>query len=135
MTEVTIVGDAPVDVTAEIVDGRVLVAAEVLPAVLGWTLKPEGLCRDDVCVPVRDRDAMIAGDQVDLVAAADALRRPAVVDTDVGIVAIALDREQRAAALQSLVAPDVTLHDLDGAPHALSQWSGQKRLLHAFSSW
>ena len=107
----------------------------MLPDALGWTLKPEGLCRDDVCVPVRDRDALVVGDRVDLVVAADALRRPVVVDADVGIVAIALDREQRATALQSLVAPDVTLHDLDGTPHALSQWRGQKRLLHAFSSW
>jgi hypothetical protein len=88
-----------------------------------------------VCVPVRDRDALVVGDRVDVLAAAGALRRPAVVDPDLGIVAVALDREQRASALQSLVAPDVSFLDLDGNPHRLSQWRGQKRLLHAFSSW
>jgi uncharacterized Rossmann fold enzyme len=135
MARVTIVGDERIDVAAEIVDGRVLVTRDGLADALGWTLKPEGLCRDDVCVPVRDRDALVAGERVDVVAAAAALGRPTVVDADLGIVAVALDRERRATALQSLVAPDVTLHDLDGEPHALSQWRGQKRLLHAFSSW
>jgi hypothetical protein len=135
MARVTIVGDERIAVAAEIVDGRVLVPRDGLADALGWTLKPEGLCRDDVCVPVRDRDALVAGERVDVVAAAAALGRPTVVDADLGIVAVALDRERRATALQSLVAPDVTLHDLDGVPHALSQWRGQKRLLHAFSSW
>ncbi len=54
---------------------------------------------------------------------------------DAGIVAVALDREQRRAALESLTAPDVTLRDLDGDAHSLSDWRGKKRLLHAFSSW
>jgi len=58
-----------------------------------------------------------------------------VVDADAGIVAIALDQEQRRAALESLAAPDVTLRDLDGVEHSLSDWRGKKRLLHAFSSW
>jgi hypothetical protein len=135
MAPATILGDDRNDVEAEIVDGRVLVTSDGLADALGWTLKPEGLCRDEVCVPVRDRGALVAGERVDLVAAAAALARPTVVDTDLGVVAVALDRERRATALQSLVAPDVTLHDLDGVPHALSQWRGQKRLLHAFSSW
>ena len=128
-------GDATVAVDAELVDGRVLLAPDALTVALGWTLKPEGLCRDDVCVPVRDHDALVVDDRVDLVAAAEALGRPTVVDSDGAIVAVALDREQRRAALESLTAPDVVLPDLDGAPHALSEWRGQKRLLHAFASW
>jgi hypothetical protein len=135
MPTVTIVADDTRDVTGDVVDGRVLVATDALPDALGWTLKPEGLCRDDVCVPVRDRTTLVAGDRVDVLAAADALGRPSVLDAELGIVAVALDREQRATALESLVAPDVTLRDLDGVPHRLSQWRGQKRLLHAFSSW
>ena len=132
---VTVVSDASVAVEAEVLDGRVLVAPDALADALGWTLKPEGLCRDDVCVPVRDRSALEVGDRLDLVAAAEALGRPAVVDADAGIVAVALDREQRRTALESLTAPDVVLPDLDGTSHALSEWRGQKRLLHAFASW
>src|SRR5215213_7222072 len=111
---VTIVSDAATDVDAEIVDGRVLVDLDALPVALGWTLKPEGLCRDDVCVPVRDRDALFVGTRVDVVAAAAAVGLPTVVDRDAAIVAVALDREHRRAALESLTAPDFVLRDLDG---------------------
>jgi peroxiredoxin len=132
---VTIVSDESIEIEAAVVDGRILIAVDALPDALGWTLKPEGLCRDDTCVPVRERDALFAGERLDLAAVADALGRPTVVDADAAIVAVALDREQRRAALESLTAPDVILRDLDGDIHALSDWRGKKRLLHAFSSW
>ena len=64
-----------------------------------------------------------------------ALGRQSVVDADAGLVAVALGAEQRRDALQTLVAPDFELPDLDGTPHTLSEWRGKKRLLHAFSSW
>ena len=118
------------------IDGdRVLVDAAALQETLGWQLKPEGLCRDDTCVPVRDHAAIVAGDMIDLAAAAGVLGRPVVVDGDAGLAAVALDSEQRRRALQSLEAPDFTLDDLDGRPHSLSEWQGQKKLLAAFASW
>jgi peroxiredoxin len=132
---ITIVGDETTEVAGDVVDGRVLVDAGALPDALGWTLQPEGLCRGDACVPVLDRRTLQVGERVDLVAAADALGRPTVVDAGARVVAVALDREHRRAALESLTAPDVTLRDLDGEEHALSDWQGRKRLLHAFSSW
>src|SRR5215213_10468169 len=132
---VTIVSDDTRDVAADVVDGRVLVDVDALADAFGWTLKPEGLCRDETCVPVRDRDALFVGERLDLAAVADSLGRAVVVDADAGIIAIALDGEQRRAALESLTAPDVTLRDLAGSEHSLSEWRGRKRLLHAFSSW
>jgi hypothetical protein len=135
MTPVTIIADGTATVDAQIDDGRVLVTPSSLPTALGWTLKPEGLCRDDVCVPVRDRDALFSGEHLDVAAVATALGRESVVDPDAGLVAVAVGTEQRREALQMLVAPDFELPDLDGTPHALSEWRGTKRLLHAFSSW
>ncbi len=35
-----------------------LVDAGSLPELIGWELKPEGLCRDEQCVIVNDRDAL-----------------------------------------------------------------------------
>jgi hypothetical protein len=134
---VTFVAEQAQVVDARVDDGRVLVDPAVLPATIGWTLKPEGLCRDEVCVPVRDRDALLVDGLVDLAVAADALRRPVVVDVgaDHGYVAVALGAEERRRALRELEAPDVTLPDLDGTPHSLREWHGRKRLLQAFSSW
>ena len=135
MARVTFIGDDTGTADAEIAGDRVLIATEQLPGALGWTLKPEGLCRDDVCVPVHDRGALFRGDRLDLGAVAHALGRPALVDADAGFIAIGRSEEQRRKALELLVAPDFELPDLDGVPHQLSDWRGRKRLLHAFASW
>lgn len=132
---VTVIDEMPRTVDGDVLDGRVVVAATALPDALGWELKPEGLCRDDVCVPVRDRDALYAGDGVDVGAVAGALGRQAVVDAEAGVVAVALPAETRRRALDALVAPPFTLADLDGTPHELAEWHGRKRLLVAFASW
>ena len=136
MAQITIVaGDARAAEGTITADERVLVDGGVLEAALGWSLKPEGLCRDNVCVPVRDRGALLEGDSVDLAAAARLLGRPVVVDAAAGVAAIALEAEQRRRAVESLEAPDFTLNDLDGRPHSLSEWRGKKKLLVAFASW
>jgi hypothetical protein len=135
MPAITFIGDATTTADAECVDGHLLVEPARLPDAIGWSLKPEGLCRDDTCVAVRDPASLFVGDRLDIAAVADALARPSVVDADAGFVAIALDRERRRNAVHGLIAPEFTLPDLDGTPHSLSEWRGRKRLLHAFSSW
>jgi hypothetical protein len=102
---------------------------------VGWELKPEGLCRDDACVPVRDRDALFADGFLDIAAVARVLRRSVVVDAAAAVVAIALSGEQRRRALDESRAPAFTLDDLDGKPHSLEEFRGRKKLLIAFSSW
>jgi hypothetical protein len=135
MPSATIISDAVRRADATPADGRLLVAPERLVDALGWELKREGLCRDDVCVPVRDRASLFAGDDVDLAAVAAALGRVAVVDASGGIAAVAMDAEGRRQALDSLRAPTFVLDDLDGHPHRLEEWIGRKKLLVAFASW
>jgi hypothetical protein len=135
MPSATIISDAVRRAEATPADGRLLVAPERLADALGWELKPEGLCRDDVCVPVRDRASLFVGDAVDLAAVAAALGRVAVVDAMGGIAAVAMDAEGRRQALDSLRAPTFVLDDLDGHPHGLEEWGGRKKLLVAFASW
>jgi hypothetical protein len=113
----------------------VLVDSSDLPAALGWELKPEGLCRDDVCVPVRDQRALFTDERLDLERVAEALRRLSVIDADARIASIALSAEERHRALDSLVAPSFELADLHGTSHRLEEWHGRKRLLVAFASW
>jgi hypothetical protein len=135
MPQAIIISDDARTVDATIADGRVLVAPDRLADALGWELKPQGLCQDEVCVPVRDQAALFRGDDLDMSAVAAALGRPAVVDASAGIAAVAMDAEGRRQALDSLRAPSFVLDDLDGSPHRLEEWRGHKRLLAAFASW
>ncbi len=112
-----------------------LINLDQLEATLGWTLKPQGLCRDDTCVLVPDRSALERDGAVDARAVARLLDRPAIVDDGSGVAAIGAPRELRRGALHDLHAPDFVLPDLDGTPHALSDHRSKKRLLVAFSSW
>lgn len=133
-TQATIIGDDVRTVDAAADGEKLLVAPEQLEAATGWKLEPQGLCRGDVCVPVRDQAALFADDRLDVAAVAHALGRLAVVDADAGLVAMGADPATRMQAL-SLDAPDFTLADLDGSPHSLSEWRGRKKLLFAFASW
>jgi hypothetical protein len=135
MATVTVASDEVRSVDAATEGEHVLLEPDRLDAALGWTLEPEGLCRDDVCVPVRDRDALFHGTSLDLAAVAGALGRLTVVDADAGLAAVSLPSEQRRQALEGLRAPGFTLPDLDGVPHALEEWRGTKKLLVAFASW
>jgi len=132
---VTVITDAVATVDGEVDGTHVLVAPSSLPAAIDWELKPEGLCREDVCVPVRDRESLLAGDALDLSAVASALGRPFVVDADARVAAMALPSEERHRALRDHVAPPFTLPDLDGNPHSLEEWRDRKKLLFAFSTW
>lgn len=116
-------------------DGGPLIDADQLPAALGWTLAPEGLCKDDLCIPVPESQALDRDGKLDVLAVAALLDRPAATDETSGLVAIGAPRDRRRSALHDLEAPEFVLPDLDGMPVALSDHRSKKRLLVAFSSW
>jgi hypothetical protein len=132
---ITIIADESRTVDGVADGDRILIDPERLPDALGWELKPEGLCRDDVCVPVRDSSALVVDGRLDVAAVAGALGRLTAVDAGAAVVAVALPAEQRRQALDSLQAPPFSLPDLDGAVHGLEEWRGTKMLLVAFASW
>lgn len=127
--------DGACEIAAEVDDGRVVTDAEGVETALGWSVRPEGLCRGDVCVPVRDRDAIAVGDRLDLGAVADALGIATLLDEETGVLALSAPAGERQAALRGRRAPDFSLPDLDGRQYSLEQFAGRKRLLIAFASW
>ena len=133
--QATIVTDEIAVVTAVADGDRLLIEPAALRDALGWEWKPEGLCRGDVCVPVRDRARLMVGEKLDVGAVAAALGRLSAVDAAAGIAAVALPKESRREALREHHAPDFTLPDLDGVTHSLEEWRGKKKLLVAFASW
>jgi hypothetical protein len=96
-----------------------------------WTLKPEGLCRDDVCVPARPE--WLKDGQVDVAGFWRHLGRAVAHDGDVWVLGEAA--AERAAALQSLEMQDFALPDLAGQTHRLSDHAGKKILLTTWASW
>lgn len=124
-----------VELPARSAGERVRIAAADLRAALGWELKPEGLCRGPVCVPVPERSALVHDDGIDLAELARLLDRPLALDAAERAAYLGVSAAQRGAALATLAAPDVTLPDLDGRPHALSAQRGKKVLLTAYASW
>jgi hypothetical protein len=127
--------DRTVTVEATVVDGTLRVAASALADATGWELKPEGLCRDNVCVPVRDRGALVDDDGIDLTAFAAALARPIALEPAAGVAVLGEAPAVVRSRLDALEAPPFTLPDLDGNLVALDDYAGRKRLLVAWASW
>jgi hypothetical protein len=113
----------------------VRVTPDVLRRVFGWELKPQGLCKDDVCIPIPQRGDLVADGRVNLAGFAQLLDRPLVVDAAEAVVHLGESARQRGAALASLRAPDFTLPDLDGRLHSLADYRGKRVLLVAHASW
>ena len=123
------------DVDAQVSGDAVRLAPAALRDALGWELKPEGLCQGGVCIPVRERAALQHADGVDLAALARTLGRPLALDAAASAAYLGASAAYRGAQLANLAAPDVTLPDLDGTPHAMADFRGRKLLLIAYASW
>lgn len=97
----------------------------------GWSIKPQGACKEDRCVPLPPSDEQ-AG-VVDARVLADRLGMPLVHDEANGLWC--LGPESGGRALTSVTAPELVLPDVDGKPFSLSSLRGTKTLLVAWASW
>lgn len=126
---------APHLLSAHVTGGRVRIPADAVREALGWSLEPQGLCRGSVCIPVREREALVSEEGLDLETLAIVLDRPLAVDPEACAAALGTAAADRSGQLASLEAPDFTLPDLDGNRHSLSEHRGKKVLLIAYASW
>jgi len=117
------------------IDGEPYVTPEDLETVLGWQVKPEGLCKNDACIPIEDSVNFGEGDSMNLKDVATLVGHPSLSAPDVGMIAIGQAHDVRSKALKDRVAPNFTLPDISGIDRSMSDWAGKKRLLVAFSSW
>lgn len=112
-----------------------------LTASSGWEIKPEGVCRADICVPVpADRASQLVrdgagGQWLNLAAFARFIEQPYARDDAGSVWSFSAAASERRDALLTLDAPDFTLTDLDGRAYQLSAYRGQKVLLALWASW
>jgi len=122
---------------AEAAGDALWLPAREAEAATGWVSKAEGLCRDQACVPLppgREREWVRDG-RVNVAALWHHLGRPVVHSTRGHAWVLGQGARERAAALQSLEAPDFTLPDPTGRLHSLSEQRGKKVLLVTWASW
>jgi peroxiredoxin len=104
----------------------------------GWSVKPEGLCRDAVCLPRTLWPGLTRDDGVDAATLAAALMatvgQPVVVDLDAAIIGMGTPAVVRRAAMATLSLPHLDVGDLDGRPVDIGAIEG-KKLLVSFASW
>lgn len=106
-----------------------------LESATGWTWKPQGLCRDDACMPLPHATSMVNGEKLDVAAFWRHTGRPVVHDASSRLWVLGSGAAQRADALTSLEAPDFELPDLDGNLHRLSDYRGRRVFLATWASW
>ncbi len=123
----------PVELSEQ--SGEFSISNSVLEQATGWSLKPEGLCREQVCVPVRNAVALSKDDQINLAEFARLMKLNILIDAQRKIAALGEQAENRGASMSTLDAPDFTLPDIHGRQVSFSDYNRRKRLLLAWSSW
>ncbi|MBT94378.1 MAG: hypothetical protein CL431_00200 [Acidimicrobiaceae bacterium] len=134
-SDITILTDSAIQIPGHWTNGEPYITAEEIKEVLGWEVKPEGLCKEDACIPINEEKDIEDQGHYNLRQIANLTGHPALVSSETQTVAIGQLSALRTSALRDKVAPDFKLPDIDGVDRALSDWAGKKRLLVAFSSW
>jgi hypothetical protein len=138
MTQTVLYGALETEIAAAAEQDRLWIPLDDLERSTGWTAKPEGLCRGDVCVPVpaaRKAEWLDGDARLDFAAFAAHLGH-AVARDERGVWAFGPPADRGAPAGSGpVIAPDFRLPDLDGTLHALSDYRGKKVLLYAWASW
>ena len=101
----------------------------------GWTFKPEGACKGDVCIPL-SADVLVSqtAETVELEAITQALGLPMLVDENHGLYAVGPE-SIGARALVTAEAPSLVLPGFDGQPFDLASLHGQKVMVYAWAPY
>ena len=119
---------------------QVWITTDDLTRATRFELKPQGVCRDQLCFPVPKARAseFVRKDSgktlFNLLAFAQLVKQPVAHDQALSTWYFGQRADQR-EGLSSLQAPDFTLPDMAGKMHSLSNFRGKKVLLVTWASW
>lgn len=123
---------------SEVGDGEdLLIRPEDLTAINGFTLKPEGACYEDMCIPISQTLFVEQNGKkwFDLTAFADLLGQPYVADTSERVWSFAEIPAKRDSMMQDAMAPDFEVTDREGQVVRMADLKGKKALIVTWSSW
>jgi hypothetical protein len=113
--------------TLEVLIDRLDLSPEEFATATGWTIKPEGACKAEVCVP-------LGRERFDLMAVSERLGMVIVPDEQSGLWAIGPESLTN-RVLVSADAPELVLPDLDGREFRLSSLRGQKVVIVSWAPY
>lgn len=142
MGATVIYGEVPAEAAGARPEGDNLwLSPSDLRAATGWELKAEGLCRDDICIPLpaglaREVLRQEGTEQwVNLAGFSRYRGQPLAHDDGQGVWYFGRVPDEYKAALLSQEAPDFTLTGYDDREYRLSAFRGKKVLLLLWASW
>lgn len=106
-----------------------------------FVVKPQGVCRDELCFPIpKTRKAEFISKKgsvewFNLSEFARLLKQPVAADEKRGVWYFGPRPESQNEYLDSLDAPNFTLPDVNGKPHSLADYRGKKVMLLTWASW
>jgi len=121
--------------------GQLWITTADLKRATRFEVKPQGVCRDELCFPIpkgRKADFLSKRDGVEwfnLSEFAKLVKQPSAHDDKNGVWYFGKREDERGTYLASLEAPNFTLPDMAGRTHSLSDFRGKKVLLITWASW
>ena len=100
----------------------------------GWAFKPEGACKGDVCIPLRDNPTQHPDAKLDLADLSDQMGMPLVSAPEHNLWALGPEAHG-ARALTTAAAPSLKLPDLAGKPFDLASLRGKKIVVYAWAPY
>jgi peroxiredoxin len=100
----------------------------------GWSVKPEGACKGEICVPLPPSVRRDDG-SIDVTVLAGELGMPLVAEPAYGLWALGPESAVTGRALSTAQAPELELPSFDGGTFALSSLRGTRVVLVAWASW
>jgi len=104
---------------------------EELELATGWKWKPEGLCRDERCMPLPRNLKLVDGELLDVAGVWRSAGWPLAHADGIWV----LGASAASPGLASVDAPDFELPDVHGARHRLSDFRGRRVFIVTWASW
>ena len=125
------------NIDAQIKEDNLWLSIKDVEQKLGWTMKSEGLCQDDQCIPYPSdmEDEFLNKDHINVSKFWGLMGKHVLHDEMKETWLLGAGHKERSATLASLDAPDFSLPDIDGQFHSLSDYRGKRIFLTTWSSW